>query len=177
VTVTGRLPYTEVNRPLCACDALVLPLRDNRANRGRWPSKLNDYLCVSRPVVATAVGEVERLLRPCRAGILVQDDAESLAEGLEAALSDSDRAAQVAENARWIAETVLPWERVVRDLLAFYAEPVGRASWRPLDLSLLEPEAAAPELTTVSSSPRRGRVPHVRCAPGRVAGKRAPEQP
>jgi glycosyltransferase involved in cell wall biosynthesis len=146
VVVTGSLPYTQVNGPLCACDALVLPLRDNMSNRGRWPSKLNDYLCVSRPIVATAVGEVERLLRPHQAGILVKDDAASLAAGLVTALSDQMLAEKVARNARRVAETVLPWDGVAHDLLDFYAEQAGESSPPPFDLSRLDIRAEEREL-------------------------------
>jgi glycosyltransferase involved in cell wall biosynthesis len=131
VVATGTLPYTEVNGPLCACDALVLPLRDNQANRGRWPSKLNDYLCVGRPIVATAMGEVERLLRAHDAGLLVRDEAEALAEGLQQALTDPRRSARVAANARLVAETVIPWERVTEEALEFYADQIGWDSVPP----------------------------------------------
>ena len=113
----------------------MLPLRDNVSNRGRWPSKLNDYLCVSRPIVATAMGEVEHLLRPHDAGILVRDQPEALAGGLVEALTDRDRAAQIAENALGIARTVLPWERLTRGLLEFYAEQGGIDSERLAALS------------------------------------------
>jgi glycosyltransferase involved in cell wall biosynthesis len=125
VVATGTLPYADVNRALCACDALVLPLRDNVSNRGRWPSKLNDYLCVSRPIVATAMGEVDHLLRPHDAGLLVHDDAEALAAGLAEALTDGARARRIAENARSIARDVLPWERLTHGLLRFYAEQIA----------------------------------------------------
>jgi glycosyltransferase involved in cell wall biosynthesis len=146
VRITGSLPYTEVNRPLCACDALVLPLLDSVSNRGRWPSKLNDYLCVSRPIVATAVGEVERLLRPHQAGILVRDTAEDLAHGLVEVLSDRTRAAAVAANARAVAEAVLPWERVTRELLDFYMGQRSPESVPSLDRPLRDGGRAEREL-------------------------------
>jgi glycosyltransferase involved in cell wall biosynthesis len=122
VVATGTLPYGDVNRALCASDLLVLPLRNNVSNRGRWPSKMNDYLCVSRPIVATAMGEVEHLLRPHDAGILVADEPEALANALSEALTDRDRAARQAANALALARTVLPWERLTQSLLEFYAE-------------------------------------------------------
>ena len=99
VVATGTLPYADVNRALCACDALALPLRDNISNRGRWPSKLNDYLCVSRPIVATAMGEVDHLLRPHDAGILVRDDADALAAGLVEALTNRELSRQITQGA------------------------------------------------------------------------------
>jgi glycosyltransferase involved in cell wall biosynthesis len=125
VVATGTLPYADVNRALCACDALVLPLRDNTSNRGRWPSKLNDYLCVSRPIVATAMGEVDHLLRPHDAGILVRDDAEALAAGLVEALTNRELSEQIAASAESVARNVLPWERLTRGLLQFYTDQIG----------------------------------------------------
>jgi glycosyltransferase involved in cell wall biosynthesis len=132
VVATGTLPYADVNRALCACDALVLPLQDNISNRGRWPSKLNDYLCVSRPIVATAMGEVDHLLGPHDAGILVRDEADAVAAGLAEALTNRARARRIAENALSIARDVLPWERLTQGLLRFYAEQMGIEAGPPL---------------------------------------------
>ena len=82
-------------------------------------------------------GHWNALLRPHEAGILVEDNAASLAEGLVTALSDRQLAGTVAKNARRVAETVLPWEGVARDLLDFYAEQAGEGSLPSLDLPLL----------------------------------------
>src|SRR5690606_37377485 len=70
VTVTGRLPFDEMLDHLSACDVLALPLSDTVANRGRWPSKVNEYVAVGRPVVACGVGDVAGLLHDHGIGLL-----------------------------------------------------------------------------------------------------------
>jgi glycosyltransferase involved in cell wall biosynthesis len=59
---TGHVRYDEIAHYLSACDVCWLPLSDSGANRGRWPLKLNDYIAVGRPVVATAVGDMTAFL-------------------------------------------------------------------------------------------------------------------
>jgi glycosyltransferase involved in cell wall biosynthesis len=63
VVQTGYVADHEINDYLNACDICWLPFCDTNANRGRWPMKLNDYMAVGRPTVATAVGDVATLLR------------------------------------------------------------------------------------------------------------------
>ena len=35
---------------------------DRPANQGRWPGRINDYLCAGRPVITQPVGEMKILL-------------------------------------------------------------------------------------------------------------------
>jgi glycosyltransferase involved in cell wall biosynthesis len=122
---TGRVPFGRMLDTLSACDVLALPLSDTVANRGRWPSKINEYLAVGRPTVACDVGDIGGFLRDEGAGIVVAPRAADLAAGLDALLRDPARAAAVGERAREVARTTYSQEAVGRKLEAFYMQTLA----------------------------------------------------
>ena len=118
---TGPLPsLDQVYRYLSACDLCWLPLRDSGANRGRWPSKLNDYMVLARPVVATAVGDLARVVPDYGIGLLAEEDSEQFAAQTALLLHDRERAEAMGRAARRAAEGVFSWERRTDELEAFY---------------------------------------------------------
>jgi glycosyltransferase involved in cell wall biosynthesis len=119
ITDIGRIPFDRVGVYLSACDALLLPMRQNLSNRARWPSKVNDYLAAGRPIVATPVGEVEPLLQH-GIGVAVEDNPESIADGLRHLARNRAEAEQSGHRGRALAEGELNWSRVVARLEAFY---------------------------------------------------------
>lgn len=99
--------YQEMGEYLAACDALLLPLTNSIANRGRWPSKINDYLAAGRPVVASAVGDLVDVFEHHDIGYATGPSAADLAAGIDALLADPERCRTLGENARRLAETEL----------------------------------------------------------------------
>jgi glycosyltransferase involved in cell wall biosynthesis len=119
---TGTVDYADLNTYLAACDVCWLPLRDSGANRGRWPLKLNDYMAVGRPTIATAVGDVADVMRQYEVGILTPDTADDLASGVLALLADPERCARLSGNARRVAEQDFAWQWRAAKLEIFYAD-------------------------------------------------------
>ncbi len=117
---TGPLTLVQVHQYLSACDLCWLPLRDSGANRGRWPGKLNDYMAVGRPVVATGIGELGELISRHQLGVATRDDADDFAAQTLGLLSDVERRTTLGLFARHAAEGVFSWERRADDLEAFY---------------------------------------------------------
>jgi glycosyltransferase involved in cell wall biosynthesis len=117
---TGTIPYRQTFAYLSACDLLWLPLRNTGANRGRFPLKLNDYMSVGRPVVATDVDEIGQLIRRHSFGITTKDDPESFSSATEQLLMDSDRKEAMGEAARLAAEAHFNWDRIGESLEKFY---------------------------------------------------------
>jgi len=117
---TGRLSYDELDLYLAACDVCWLPLSDSGANRGRWPLKLNDYMAVGRPVVATAVGDITAFLQEHPIGLLARDESLDLATQTLALLRDPQRRETMGQYARHLAETVFTWDRLAEQLESFY---------------------------------------------------------
>ena len=126
VTVTGPVTTSQLHNWIAAGDACVVPCRNTIGNRGRWPSKVNDYLAAGRPVVMPRVGDAGELIAQSCAGWATSANAESLAGGMLAALvpSDRDRAGGVA---RLLARQVLAWPLLAQQLEAFYQRTLQSA--------------------------------------------------
>ncbi len=123
---TGWVTDEQVFQYLAACDLCWLPLRDNGANRGRWPGKLNDYMVVGRPVVSTGVGDLADLIPRHRLGIVSRDDPDDFAACTLELLADRDRRETMGRAARRAAEEVLSWEQMTNDLESFYRQLLDR---------------------------------------------------
>ena len=119
---TGHVSFQKMLLNLSACNALVLPLTDSIANRGRWPSKINDYLAVGRPVVSCAVGDLTDLFQGNDIGRLTEANAEAFAQGIDAVLSDEDAMLRMGNNARMLAEQSLSTDAVSAKLEDFYRQ-------------------------------------------------------
>lgn len=120
VTITGRVPFDSMLDHLAACDVLALPLSDTIANRGRWPSKINEYVAVGRPTVACDVGDVADLLRDNGIGLLVRPDPVEFAARIDDLLADSPRAEAMGRKARGIARSTYSQDATAEKLEKFY---------------------------------------------------------
>jgi glycosyltransferase involved in cell wall biosynthesis len=119
---TGHLTYEQINLHLAACDVCWLPLCDSGANRGRYPLKVNDYMAIGRPVVATAVGDVADLIRRGGFGLLATDQPGALAEKVLTLLHDPAQREIMGRRARRLAETEMTWDQMSHHLERFYAQ-------------------------------------------------------
>jgi len=130
VTITGRLPFDKMVDHLSACDVLALPLSDTIANRGRWPSKVNEYVAVGRPTVACDVGDVAGLLRDNDIGLLVRPDAGEFAARIDELLADPLRSQAMGDRAREIARTTYSQDAVADMLEDFYCKTIAARAAR-----------------------------------------------
>lgn len=121
VIVTGPISYELLKNFIAACDVMVLPLRDSLANRGRFPSKVSDYLASGRPVVATRVGDVSNLIQEGACGAIARDTPEELAAQVLTLLKGDDLH-RLGLNARRTAERALDWRVLTDDLERFYSQ-------------------------------------------------------
>lgn len=129
---TGFVNYAQLNRYLAACDVCWLPYCDSGANRGRWPMKLNDHMCVARPTVATAVGDVTTVIQKYEIGLLAQDTPQDLARQVLKLLSNPELCAYLGHNARQTAQEAFDWQLGAKKLEAIYDQVLSN---RP-DLAL-----------------------------------------
>jgi len=79
----GWLSLEKYNAYLSACNAFALPFSDTARNRGRWPNKIGDYICLQRPVITNPTGDVKGLLEEYLVGVLVPSDMESYLQALQ----------------------------------------------------------------------------------------------
>lgn len=78
----GYLSFDDYNKYLSSCNLFVLPYPDTLINRGRWPNKFSDYVCLERPVLTNPTGDIKNFIRQYRTGFLCQHSVKSYCEYL-----------------------------------------------------------------------------------------------
>ena len=126
----GFVPDETLFAYLSAADALVVPLAETVASRGRWPSKVNSALIQGLPVVLTRVGDLPQILERAGAAFISPARPEPLAETIVSAVADEHRAARIKDAARSIANDILPWNKVIDELEACYFEVLSKSEKR-----------------------------------------------
>ncbi len=106
VHFAGRVPREEVPGLIGSAEVAVLSLVDVPLFEDALPTKMLEYMAAARPVVASAAGDVSRLLARAEAGVACSPgDATALAAGIRTVLSDPERAARMGENGRRYVES------------------------------------------------------------------------
>lgn len=99
-------PLSELPDSLAACDLAVVAL-EPAADKLAMPSKLQGILAAGRPVLALAPAgsELARLVEGLQCGVVVDaGNPAAVAAAIRALISDPERRAKLAENARKAAE-------------------------------------------------------------------------
>jgi glycosyltransferase involved in cell wall biosynthesis len=119
-TVTGRVPDDVKDRWLGAADVCVIAMADTIGNRGRWPSRINDYLSAGRATVMTDVGDAAELVRREGVGVVAAPNAPALAAALERALHDRASADEAGARGRQLALGALGWPALAATVEGLY---------------------------------------------------------
>lgn len=129
IVETGYLTHEQLEQHVGACDLMLLPLKDTISSRGRWPSKINDYLAAGRPIIASDVGDIGELFERHLIGYATKDEPEAMAQACDALLSDESLREAMGRNARGLAEKKLAWsilgERLERHYFAVLNQEVS----------------------------------------------------
>lgn len=110
------LPYC-----LAASDVMLLPFANKEINLGKFPNKLGDYLAAGRPIVANPTGEVEKLLKKEKVGVLASENPEKFAKAINDLLNNPKKIESLGKNSRKVAES-LSWKIVAKQLEDMYLE-------------------------------------------------------
>ncbi len=86
IRLLGSKPYSEIPSYLYLFDACIIPFLLNAVTKATDPVKLYEYLSLGKPVVATAMAELEQ----CGDLIYIGADAVDFAAKLDLALSETD---------------------------------------------------------------------------------------
>jgi glycosyltransferase involved in cell wall biosynthesis len=121
---TREIEEKEIPFYLSACDILVLPLENNIANNGRWPSKINDYLASGKPIISTPVSDIKIIFEKEKIGILAEDNPEDFSKAILNLLKDKDLRFYLGKKGREYAEKKLNWEILVNNLNKFYHKAI-----------------------------------------------------
>ncbi|HTX70918.1 MAG TPA: glycosyltransferase family 4 protein [Thermoleophilia bacterium] len=100
--------------------ALLIPLFDDLRSEARFPTKVGEYLASGRPVVTTAVGEIERYFTDRETACISRPgDPAGFADSLLALLGDPDLATRIGAAGRRLAEERFAYSRQGPRLRAF----------------------------------------------------------
>lgn len=112
-------PYRKVPLYLGASDVCLLPKQDTLFNRAACPLRLCDYLAAGRPVIATALPEIKKIVHNC--GFLARPgDPEDFADKILSIISDPDLREEMGKRARELAETRYSWQILAKQLERAY---------------------------------------------------------
>lgn len=121
IIFTGAVSHTEVPRYIAAADICVACFEDDDVARCKSPLKIAEYLACGKPVVASNVGEVRRMINGC--GILVEaGSAQSLAEGVILLLQNNELRTKISTTARRQAEKMHNWAMTANNILKIYRQ-------------------------------------------------------
>jgi glycosyltransferase involved in cell wall biosynthesis len=102
---------------------LVNPLRDAPYHRLQIPTKVMDYLGYGRPILATDLPEITRIIRHNRVGLIVPDTVQRLAEGiLHLFTTDLDDLNQMGQNALLAVREKHAWQHRAQQILNTFEE-------------------------------------------------------
>lgn len=121
VVFTDAVPPDEIPALLASMDVAVAPYPKLK-NFYFSPLKLYEYMAAGVPVIASRIGQIEKVVAHGVTGWLVEPgDAKALAHGLSTLLDDSQLRRRMAEKARGVALKEHTWENAVRRIfdLAF----------------------------------------------------------
>jgi glycosyltransferase involved in cell wall biosynthesis len=89
INFTGFVERSEVRKYLAATNVAVACFEDNDLTRSKSPLKIAEYMAAGKAIVASEVGEVERMLNG--SGVLVKPgDSVAIAEGIQKLLLDKN---------------------------------------------------------------------------------------
>ena len=124
VVVTGHVPHTQVPDFLATIDVVLAPYEDI-PNFYFSPLKILESMAMGRPTVASAAGDIPKLMMQGKAGILVPPgNAEALASSAERLLHDTKLAATLGEAARECAVKYHDWQTVATTIVK-HAQTTG----------------------------------------------------
>jgi glycosyltransferase involved in cell wall biosynthesis len=142
IRVIGHRPYHEVPLYLAAADVLVLPNSGQSAMSRHYtsPLKLFEYMASGRPIVASDLPSFREILDEQAAVLVPSDDANALANRINAVLEDACLATRLGDRARELAQAYA-WTARANRIVGFLERMSGK-------------KGAAVTATTTSAGPR-----------------------
>jgi glycosyltransferase involved in cell wall biosynthesis len=119
IIFTDYVNQTEIPEYIAAADVAVACFADNEITRGKSPLKIAEYLAMGKPIVASRVGDIPKMVG--NAGILVApNDSKDLAESIIALLNNSEKRSELGHLARLRAEQIYNWSQISKTFLTAY---------------------------------------------------------
>ncbi len=106
----GFVDPREVYDLINSCDYGIIPHLDTAHIRTTIPNKLFDYMLCSKPVVVSAVGPLERIVRECRCGVTFEAGNERDLVVVLSRLIDDGNAEKLGKNGRIAVTEKYNWQ-------------------------------------------------------------------
>ena len=110
VEIVGPLPNQDVPKFLVDCDILVVPRPDTAVTRLSFPSKLMTYLAMGKAVVASRIGDMDKIIVSGVNGLIYTPGNVEELMGCLTSLRDPDLRARLGAAAVKTAQ-MFSWER------------------------------------------------------------------
>lgn len=120
ILYSGYLPFEEYNKYLSACNIFVLPYPDSQINRGRWPNKLGDYICLRRPVLTNPTGDLKKLFKKYKVGILCDHNFDSYYRILKEILEKKINLQSYVADSQIVSNDVLGFDQRIDRMLELF---------------------------------------------------------
>lgn len=120
VDYLGFLNRDQFNLHCNAVDFFVLPLKKNITNIARWPSKVGDYFSFAKPVVSTAISDLEEIFLSNNLGVLANDNPNDFAGAMQHLITKRENWELLGRNAYMFAKNNLDWFYISKKLIDFY---------------------------------------------------------
>lgn len=119
IIFTGSVPHEEIPYYIASASVCVAPFKDTEVTRCKSPLKIVEYLASGKPIVASSVGEVRRMVGGV--GMLVEPgNYYSLAEKILRLLEDKVLRDRLGKHARMRAESRYNWGFTADSILSAY---------------------------------------------------------
>jgi glycosyltransferase involved in cell wall biosynthesis len=117
----GYQPKDRYSLYLAASDFLLIPLKAYHTmfDGSRCPLRLLDYMAMGKPVIATDLPEIRKLLKDC-GSLTKPNDSKDLADKIVDAIENLDSWKEKAEHARERIIQCYSWQHIAEELEKYY---------------------------------------------------------
>jgi glycosyltransferase involved in cell wall biosynthesis len=123
---TGYINFDIYNIFLSACNIYVLPYPDTPINRGRWPNKLCDYICLNRPVLTNPTGDIKELFKKYSIGLLCEETDESYYSKLKKFIENKGSLQNYSRDSIFVANNILSFDKRIDNMLQIFTDLLDR---------------------------------------------------
>ncbi len=110
IVITGKVDIKKVALYAAAADVFVMPLSDTKANRGRGPMKIGDYMAAGKPIIANPVGDIKEWIKKYKIGLSTEYNGRDVAKKALKLFNNTKLREKTGNNARTAAEKVFSWK-------------------------------------------------------------------
>lgn len=109
----------EMSTYLAACDFCILPFKNKKINRYRYPNKIGDFLAANKPFISNKTGDIKTLIETQEIGWLTEESAQSFAEKIVEISKNKIELAEKIANIKKNKKN-LTWKALTKNLKRMY---------------------------------------------------------